>query len=273
MSSAASPPAMSRSLAFQSRPGCYRCLRLAPSHRYCPRPNMSTQFTAVVSCVFPLLDCLYVPAPSRCKTRALHGCRASLLQAQASKDPPPAPPLQEIPPPPPPPPDSGPARNVGFWTRRNIFGVMLAGSGLWYWKNWEDLDPHVTFSRRESTPDGMEIMITPTGEPYGVTLVKNKYGGHNFLMLDAYGNIYYDPNDRSQGLYIVRHLHSHCSVAFLAVAPCSAVVVLSNVTGIASCLACFRTVRSPKSQPSTIYFLLFNAVGVTHMYFAAAELT
>lgn len=49
----------------------------------------------------------------------------------------------------------------------------------------------------------MEIMITPTGEPYGVTLVKNKYGSYNFLMLDAYGNIYYDPNDRSQGLYIV----------------------------------------------------------------------
>lgn len=57
----------------------------------------------------------------------------------------------------------------------------------------------------------MEIMITPTGEPYGVTLVKNKYGSYNFLMLDAYGNIYYDPNDRSQGLYIVRH--GHCSTA------------------------------------------------------------
>ena len=54
-------------------------------------------------------------------------------------------------------------------------------------------------------------MITPTGEPYGVTLVPNKYGSYNFLMLDAYGNIYYDPNDRSQGLYIVRLHRVHCS--------------------------------------------------------------
>ena len=87
----------------------------------------------------------------------------------------------------------------------------MAGSGLWYWKNYDDLDPHVTFNRRESTPEGMEIMITPTGEPYGVTLVPNKYGSYNFLMLDAYGNIYYDPNDRSQGLYIVRLHRVHCS--------------------------------------------------------------
>lgn len=95
---------------------------------------------------------------------------------------------------------------MGFWTRRNILGVLLAGSGLWYWKNYDDLDPHVTFERRSSTPDGMEIMTTPTGEMYGVTLVPNKYGSYNFLMVDAYGNIYFDPNDRTQGLYIVRLL-------------------------------------------------------------------
>lgn len=47
-------------------------------------------------------------------------------------------------------------------------------------------------------------MVSPTGEPYGITMVPTKSGDTHMLMLDAYGNMYYDPNDRSLGIYIVR---------------------------------------------------------------------
>lgn len=131
----------------------------------------------------------------------------SRTRPQSSRGPPPAPPLQDIPPPPPPPPPGsdggGPPQKV-FWTRRNIFATLLVGSGLWYWRNYDALDPHVTFISRDSTPDGMQLMVSPTGEPYGITLIPTKTGDFHMLMLDAYGNMYYDPNDRSLGIYIVR---------------------------------------------------------------------
>lgn len=91
-----------------------------------------------------------------------------------------------------------------FWTRRNILATLLVGSGLWYWRNYDALDPHVTFISRDSTPNGMQLMVSPTGEPYGITMVPTKSGDTHMLMLDAYGNMYYDPNDRSLGIYIVR---------------------------------------------------------------------
>jgi hypothetical protein len=60
------------------------------------------------------------------------------------------------------------------------------------------------YYRNSSTPNGMELMISRTGEPYGITMVPGKNGDMNMLMIDAYGNMYFDPNDRTLGLYIVR---------------------------------------------------------------------
>lgn len=185
---------------------CNRCTRhgCAPvPHRYDSRNIVYTE-PMQCSC---LLGCSRAVKCWKGTQLDTEVCRNSTrTRPQSSRGPPPAPPLQDIPPPPPPPPPGsdggGPPQQV-FWTRRKIFATLLVGSGLWYWRNYDALDPHVTFLSRDSTPNGMQLMVSPTGEPYGITMIPTKTGDTHMMMLDAYGNIYYDPNDRSLGIYIV----------------------------------------------------------------------
>jgi hypothetical protein len=82
---------------------------------------------------------------------------------------------------------------------------MLVGSGLWYGKNISDFVPNAKFFNTPDTPEGFTMMVSEGGTLFAVTLIRNKAtGGESLFMLDAYGNMYYDPGDRSQGLYIVR---------------------------------------------------------------------
>jgi hypothetical protein len=81
----------------------------------------------------------------------------------------------------------------------------MTGGGLWYWACYDRLDPGTIFPRNVDTPPGMNLMISPTGEPYGIKMIPARGGRMHMMMLDAYGNIYYDPDDRSLGIYIVCH--------------------------------------------------------------------
>lgn len=111
-----------------------------------------------------------------------------------------APPPGSSSPPPPPPPEGPTGNDDPFPRRRDILAALLVGSGLWWWR-LKDLRPDV---RIRKTAKGNPYMVTGTGEVFALFQVPRLEGQEPYMvMVDLNGNMYFDPNDKSQGMYIV----------------------------------------------------------------------